>query len=103
MSFIDDDPESSKFIDDKCCEDILNGLVKEKEKNQIKKTSCYSKNLKNSIDMLMTKVIPSENVRSLICSILRQLGCSEEDIVKLVGKSRGSISIPMSINKNVNQ
>ena len=104
VSFIEEDSEISKFIDDKCCEDILIGLDKNKDNmNNKNKESCYNINLKNSIDMLMTKVIPSENVRSLICSILRQLGCSEEDIVKLVGKSRGSISIPMSINKNVNQ
>ena len=105
VSFIEEDSEISKFIDDKCCEDILIGLDKNKDNmnNNKNKDSCYNINLKNSIDMLMTKVIPSENVRSLICSILRQLGCSEEDIVKLVGKSRGSISIPMSINKNVNQ
>ena len=103
VSFIDDDPESSKFIDDKCCEDILNGLVKEKEKNQIKKVSCYSKNLKNSIDMLMAKVVPSENIRSLLASILRQLGCSDEDIFRLLGNYRGVISIPFSYNKFFNK
>ncbi len=98
ISFIEDDPESSKFIDDKCCEDILKGLDKNKE-NMKNKTSCYNINLKNSIDMLMTKVIPSENVRSLISSILRQLGCSDEDIYRLIGYHRGVISIPFSINK----
>ena len=98
ISFIEDDPESSKFIDDKCCEDILKGLDKNKE-NMKNKTSCYNINLKNSIDMLMTKVIPSENVRSLISSILRQLGCSDEDIYRLIGYHRGAISIPFSINK----
>ena len=103
VSFIDDDPESSKFIDDKCCEDILSGLNKEKEKNQIKKTSVFTKNLKNSIDMLMTKVIPSENIRSLLASILRQLGCSDEDIFRLLGNYRGVISIPFSYNKFFNK
>ncbi len=104
VSFIEEDPESSKFIDDKCCEDILTGLDKNKEhnKNDIK-DSYYNINLKNSIDLLMTKVIPTENVRSLICSILRQLGCSDEDILKLVGKHRGAISIPFSINKHINK
>ena len=99
VSFIEDDPESSKFIDDKLCEDILKGLDKNKE-NMKNKTSCYNINLKNSIDMLMTKVIPSENVRSLISSILRQLGCSDEDIYRLIGYHRGAISIPFSINKH---
>jgi hypothetical protein len=100
VSFIDDDPESSKFIDDKCCEDILIGLDKEKDtNNKIKKKSCYNNNLKSCIDMLMSKVIPSENIRSLLASILRQLGCSDEDIFKLIGNYRGVISIPFSINK----
>ena len=92
VSFIEEDLESSKFIDDKCCEDILTGLVKNKENTKnIIKDSNYNINLKNSIDMLMTKVMPSENVGSLISSILKQLGCSDEDIAKLVGKQRGAI------------
>jgi len=69
VSFIDDDPESSKFLDDKCCEEILNGLNKEGEKGKIKKKSCYNNNLKNCIDILMTKVVPSENIRSLLASL----------------------------------
>ena len=92
VSFIEEDLESSKFIDDKCCEDILTGLDKNKENTKnIIKDSNYNSNLKNSIDMLMTKVIPSENVGSLISSILKQLGCSDEDIAKLLGKQRGAI------------
>ena len=99
VSFIDDDPESSKFIDDKCCEDILIGLDKGKNSNKSKKQSCYSNNLKYCIDMLMTKVVPSENIRSLLATILRQLGCSDDDIHKLLGNYRGVISIPFSSNK----
>jgi len=101
VSFIDDDPESSKFIDDKCCEELLSGL--EKGKNKAKKTTYYNSNLKNCIDMLMTKVVPSENIRSLLASILRQLGCSDEDIYKLIGNYRGVISIPFSYNKFCNK
>ena len=103
VSFIDDDPESSKFLDDKCCEEILNGLNKEGEKGKIKKKSCYNNNLKNCIDILMTKVVPSENIRSLLASILRQLGCSDEDIFRLIGNYRGVISIPFSYNKFFNK
>ena len=101
VSFIDDDPESSKFIDDKCCEELLSGL--EKGKSKTKKTTYYNNNLKNCIDMLMTKVVPSENIRSLLASILRQLGCSDEDIYKLIGNYRGVISIPFSYNKFCNK
>ena len=105
VSFIDEDPEGSKFFDDKCCEDILKGLDKNKENTKIKgKENChYNINLKNSIDMLMTKVIPSENVISLISSILRQLGCSDEDIVRLIGNHRGVIQIPSPMNKQRNK
>ena len=103
VSLIEDDPESSKFLDDKCCEDILIDLNKDKEKDKGKKAGCYSKNLKNCIDMLMTKVVPSENVRSLLASILRQLGCTDQDIFRLVGNNRGVISIPFSFNKVYNK
>ena len=37
VSFIADDPESSKFFDDKCCEDILTGLDKNPNRNNQKK------------------------------------------------------------------
>lgn len=103
VSLIEDDPESSKFIDDKCCEDILMGLNKDKDKDKDKKNSCYSNNLKSCIDMLMTKVVPSENIRSLLASILRQLGCSDQDIFRLLGNYRGVISIPFSFNKLYNK
>ena len=103
VSLIEDDPESSKFIDDKFCEDILMGLNKDKVKDKDKKNSCYSNNLKSCIDMLMTKVLPSENIRSLLASILRQLGCSDQDIFRLLGNYRGVISIPFSFNKLYNK
>ena len=99
VSFIDDDPENSKFLDDKCCEDILKGLDKNPNRNNQKKNSCYSDKLKNSIDMLMTKIIPNEDVNFLMANILSQLGCSNEDIYKLIGNHRGVISIPYNKNK----
>ena len=99
VSFIDDDPENSKFLDDKCCEDILKGLDKNPNRNNQKKNSCYSDKLKNSIDMLMTKIIPNEDVNFLMANILSQLGCSNEDIYKLIGNHRGVISIPFNQNK----
>ena len=99
VSFIADDPESSKFLDDKCCEDILIGLDKNPTRNNSKKNCCYSESLKNSIDMLMSKVIKSEDTNILMANILRQLGCSSEDIYKLIGNHRGVISIPLNKNK----
>ena len=100
VSFIADDPESSKFFDDKCCEDILTGLDKNPNRNNQKKISCYSDKLKNCIDLLMTKVIPNEDVNNLIGNILWQLGCSSDDINKLIGIHRGVINtIPSNKNK----
>ena len=55
--------------------------------------------LKNSIDMLMSKVMPNENINNLMANILRQLGCSDEDIYKIIGNHRGVISIPFNRNK----
>ena len=100
VSFIADDPESSKFFDDKCCEDILTGLDKNPNRNNQKKISCYSDKLKNCIDLLLTKVIPNEDVNNLIGNILWQLGCSSDDINKLIGIHRGVINtIPSNKNK----
>ena len=79
----------------------MSGL--EKGKIKTKKTIYYNSNLKNCIDMLMIKVVPSENIRFLLASILRQLGCSDEDIYKLIGNYRGVISIPFSYNKFCNK
>ena len=99
VSFIDDDPENSKFLDDKCCEDILRGLDKNPNRNNSKRNSCYTDKLKSSIDKLMTKVFPNEDIYSLMANILSQLGCSNEDICKLIGNHRGVISIPFNQNK----
>ena len=92
VSFIADDPESSKFLDDKCCEDILTGLDKNPNRNNQKKSTCYSDKLKNCIDLLMSKVIPTEDINNLMANILWQLGCSSEDINKLIGIHRGVIN-----------
>ena len=99
VSFIADDPESSKFFDDKCCEDILTGLEKNPNRNNQKKISCYSDKLKNCIDLLMTKVIPNEDINNLIGNILWQLGCSSDDINKLIGIHRGVINTNPSNKK----
>ena len=53
-------------------------------------------NLKSSIDTLMTQIEPSQSARSMFANILRQLGCSDEDIYKLIGNYRGVISIPIT-------
>ena len=99
VSFIDDDPENSKFLDDKCCEDILRGLDKNPNRNNSKRNSCYTDKLKSSIDALMSKVFPNEDIHFLMANILSQLGCSNEDIYKLIGNHRGVISIPYNKNK----
>ena len=100
VSFIADDPESSKFLDDKCCEDILIGLDKNaNNKNNISKNISESSNLKYCIDTLISNNLPKENMKNLMASILSQLGCSKEDIIKLIGNHRGVIQIPRFGNK----
>ena len=47
LSFIEDDLEGSRFIDDKCFEDILDGLV-----GNSPKTSTFKRNRNEELDML---------------------------------------------------
>ena len=100
VSFIADDPESSKFFDDKCCEDILSGLDKNPNRNNQRKNNCYNEKLKNCIDLLMTKVIPNEDINNLIGNILWQLGCSGDDINKLIGIHNRGVINTIHSNKN---
>ena len=79
ISFIEEDPESSRFIDDKGCEDILTGL------DRNKKGGIYNIKLKNNIDLFMKNISLSDKDLSLFCTIIKQMGCSDEDIIKLLG------------------
>ena len=133
LSFIDNDLEGSKFLDDKCFEEILSSLDKKenekkseksltnnniknnnnnsKEKNKENnkdgqnkvKDSTFNAYLKDSINLLMTQVPMNQNAKSTLSSILLQLGCSDEDIYKLMGNYRGTISIAGSSNYNLNK
>jgi hypothetical protein len=131
LSFIDNDLEGSKFLDDKCFEDILSSLdKKDNEKKTEKSTSNNIKNnnnskekksdtnkdsqnklkdsvfnvhLKDSVNLLMNQVSMNQNAKSTLSSILLQLGCSDEDIYKLMGNYRGTISIAGSSNYNLNK
>ena len=47
----------------------------------------------------MTQIEPSQSARAMFANVLRQLGCSDEDIYKLIGNYRGVISIPVSNRK----
>ena len=76
--------------------DIRKGSFK-KNANEIRNKEGISlNNLKTSIDTLMTQIEPSQSARAIFANILRQLGCSDEDIYKLIGNYRGVISIPIS-------
>ena len=98
VSIIADDPENSKFLDDKCCEDILTGLEKNPNRNTIPKKSCYNEKLKYYVDLLTSKNLSSNEI-NILSAILGQLGCSNEDINKLVGKYRGVITNPFIKSK----
>ena len=111
LSFIDnDDLEGSKFLDDKCFEDILSSMDKKKEEkkeinqnnnskdksniqNNKGKENIFNEHLKDSINLLMSQVPMNQNAKSTLSSILIQIGCSDEDIYKLMGNYRGTISI----------
>ena len=117
LSFIDNDLEGSKFLDDKGFEDIFSNLDNKKDldkKNEINSTSKQkkinskineenddnkikdlnvNKHLKDSINLLMNQVNMNQNARSTFSSILIQLGFSDEDIYKIMGNYRGIISI----------
>ena len=137
LSFIDNDLEASKFLDDKCFEDILTSLDKNninekkseinvsnsnqknninnskekknenKDKSNIQtnkgKESLFNVHLKDSINLLMNQAAMNQNAKSTLSSILIQLGCSDEDIYKLMGNYRGTISIAGSANYNLNK
>ena len=121
LSFIDNDLEGSKFLDDKDFKDIFSNLDIKKEidkKNDLNLTNKTKKinnsinnesekigennklreininnRLKESINLLMNQVNMDQNARSTFSSILMQLGCSDEDIYRIMGNYRGTISI----------
>ena len=131
LSFIDNDLEGSKFLDDKGFEDIFCNLDNKKEsdkKIELSSTNKSKKNnnskinesgtkvgennksrnlvinkyLKDSINLLMNQTNMNQNAKSTLSSILIQLGCSDEDIYKIMGNYRGIISIGgISGNKNI--
>ena len=47
----------------------------------------------------MNQVSMSQNAKSTLSSILIQLGCSDEDVYKIMGNYRGTISIGGIIDK----
>ena len=114
LSFIEEN-NNINDLDDKCLEEILDELDKNNDNNKIKnitnkiyyKTSnkFYKKedssfqNLKTSIDSLLSQIEYSQIAKGMLANILKQFGCSEEDIHKLIGNYRGVISIPI---KNLN-
>ena len=51
----------------------------------------------------MNQVSMNQNAKSTLSSILLQLGCSDEDIYKLMGNYRGTISIAGASNYNLNK
>ena len=79
--------------------DMRKGSLKKNTNNinEIRNIDALSiPHLKSSIDSLMTQIEPSQSARATFANILRQLGCSDEDIFKLIGNYRGVISIPVS-------
>jgi hypothetical protein len=76
--------------------DIRKSSFKKNVHDAKSKEGISLQHLKSSIDTLMTEIEPSQSARSMFANILRQLGCSDEDIYKLIGNYRGVISIPVT-------
>ena len=102
LSFIEEDLDNSKFIDDKGFDEIFSTCEKPSKYSTTymtrKDSMVNNNNLKNYIFILLTQVIPSQNARSTLASILVQLGFTDGEIYKLIGNYRGAISIPYSSN-----
>ena len=75
--------------------DVRKGSFK-KNVNEIKNKEISIPHLKSSIDSLMAQIEPSQSAKAMFANILGQLGCSDDDIYKLIGNYRGVISIPIS-------
>ena len=70
--------------------------------NNKSKNIIINKYLKDSINLLMNQTNMNQNAKSTLSSILIQLGCSDEDIYKIMGNYRGIISIGgFGGNKNI--
>ena len=115
LSFIEEN-DNINDMEDKCLEDILdeldkndNGINRKNNRRDkiyynttnkfYKKEEISFQNLKCSIDSLMAQIDYSQSAKGMLANILKQFGCSEEDIYKLLGNYRGVISIPF---KNFN-
>ena len=81
--------------------------IESKDKSNIQinkgKESLFNIHLKDSINLLLNQVAMNQNSKSTLSSILHQLGCSDEDIYKLMGNYRGTISIAGGSNYNINK
>ena len=70
----------------------INESEKIGENNRLKEIN-INNHLKDSINLLMNQVNMDQNARSTFSSILIQLGCSDEDIYRIMGNYRGTIAI----------
>ncbi len=79
MSFIDEDVNTSQFVDDIDYEHIINDLNKNFYSN-------LNNNIKNNIDNLLKMINPNSRIKILFANILKQLNVTDEDIFSLISK-----------------
>ena len=112
ISNIKDEIDDSLLTDDKCFEDLLDDLdnnINNIQNNNVNNiynihnnnnnmkiylsskinhsNKNYNKNLnmlKDSIDSLMSQIKPSQNAKGALVFILKQLGCSDDEVIKLI-------------------
>ena len=61
--------------------------------NNSKLDNYFIKNLKDSFNVLMSQIDPSQSAKITIASILKQLGYNDNEILRTIGNYRGVISI----------
>ena len=82
----EEDMDDSQFTEDRCFEDILNDL--DNSINTFNKPKKHGKSinkLKDNVSFLMTQLNNSQKAKSSLGYILKQLGCSDEDVFSMVG------------------
>jgi hypothetical protein len=91
ISFIEDDLESSQFIDELNFDEIIDNMSKYGIFTYgIRKRNDFNskERLKKTVDSLISQINFNQNVKLCLGSILKQLNVSEDEIYDLIGKYR---------------
>ena len=99
ISLIHEELNDSEFLDEEHFDDILSEMTKNlstaNSKNQtlIQNRSNLSQ-LKYYFDKLLAEITLSQNAKSILSNILRQISFTDDEIYQIIGKKGGVISLP---------